>query len=254
MAQWEQDGADYQRLARGFRNYYHPKNFPAELAVEELAVDHVRLNRVTRQEQLLFTSKYPFDGPMMDRIVRSRNSIERAIYRHHRELERLQENGQVAFGKPGTDRPGDSGSNDGPCPSPAVGPQGGVNTGGEAAPPDGSEDCPESGADLWVESEEVIFQRPPEFPAPDSNDRESKGGSTSQLQSGKSNPIIDFWISAKTKGPTEGENNPPNLLGRLVDEVLGCPYPYDVPQVAPRKSGKTKPISTIVRPAVSTNK
>jgi hypothetical protein len=240
--EWQRDGSDYEQLARGIRDYYHPQNFMEELCVEKLVMEHMRLARITRQEQQLLTSKYAFNDPAMDKILRARNSAEKAISERLRELERFRDTRKAAFGGPGTDWPGDSGNNGGSYPSPAVGPQGGVNTGGEPALPEGSEDCPESGADVWVESEKVIFQGPPEFPAPDSNNRvEAKGGTASHHQSGKSNPIIEHWISANRGGPTKGENKPPDSLARAVYEAIGEPYPYDEAELARSESAKTNP-------------
>jgi hypothetical protein len=53
----------------------------AELWPEKLAMDNLRLARITRDEQLLFASSILLDGPRVDRIVRNRNSVEKAIYR-----------------------------------------------------------------------------------------------------------------------------------------------------------------------------
>jgi hypothetical protein len=229
IVEWQKDGYDYVRLACGIRDYYQPKNFMEELCVEKLVMEHIRLARITRQEQLFLASKYAFNNPAMDRILRTRNSTEKAISQHLRELEHLRETGQGAFGKPGTDWPGDSGNNGSPCPSPAVGPQGGVNTDGESALPDGLEDCPESCADLWVESEKVIFQGPPKIQAPASN------------QSGKSNPTTNSRDLPKTGTPITRENTSTDLFTRAVEQVMGCPYPYGAPQVTPSESEKTKP-------------
>lgn len=155
------DGGDYQKLAIGIRNYYRSRNIMAEIAVGKLVTDQIRLVRIIREEQLRFASKHPFDGPWMDRIVRNRNSVEKAVYRDIQELERFQENGAVAFGKPGADLRGKSGKDGGPYPRPVVDPQCGVNTDGEPAFPDGSEDRPDSGDVPRVASETVIFQGPP---------------------------------------------------------------------------------------------
>ena len=212
----------------------------AELCVENLVMNHIRLARITRKEQLLFASKYPFNDPRMDRILRSRNSTEKAISRNLRGLKRFQENGELALGEPGSDLPGDSEKNGGPCPSPAVGPQSDGNTGGESALPDGSDDRPESGTDLWVESERVIFQGPPEVPESDSNDRvDAIGGTTSHIRSGKTNPTTNSAGLAKTGGPTKCENKPYDLIARIGYASIGLPYPYDEP--VPSESAKTKP-------------
>jgi hypothetical protein len=200
-AQWEEDGADYQRLARGIRDHYRPVNYMAEMCAEKLAVYHVLLARITRRQQSYLASKFAFTCPIADRILRARNSIEKAISREIREMERFQANGKVAFGE-----------------------------------------RPEPGTKLWVESMEVIYEGPAKRSGPDSNDRvESKGGTVSPLQRGKSNPIIDYWNQAKTGGPTKGENKPADLLARTAYQVMGLPYPYDEPDVAPSESIKKEP-------------
>jgi len=201
IAQWEEDGADYQRLARGIRDQYRPVNYMAEMSVEKLAVYHVLLARITRRQQSYLASKFSFHCSIADRILRTRNSLEKTIVRELRELERFQANGQVAFGERN-----------------------------------------ECGANLWVESSEVIYQGPVKHSGPDSNDRvESKGGAASPPQSGKLNPIIEYWIQSKTGGPTKGENKPADLLARTANQVMGLPDPCDEPEVAPSESIKKKP-------------
>jgi hypothetical protein len=46
----------------------------AEIWVQKLVMDQIRLARIICEEQLLFASKHPFDGPRMDRIVRNRDA------------------------------------------------------------------------------------------------------------------------------------------------------------------------------------
>ena len=231
-AQWAVDGGDYQRLAVAIRNCYRPRNITAEIWVEKLVTDQIRLARIFREEQLFFASKHPFDGPWMDRIVRNRNSVEKAVYRDIQELERFQENGDVAFGKPGANLRGDSGKDRGPYRVPAVGPQCGVNTDGEPAFPDGSNDRPDNDDVPWVESETVIFQGPPNNPL---------GGATRDIQSLRSNPSADSSDQAKTGGPTRASSKPHDVMARIVYEAIDLPYPIDNPELAPSKIAETKP-------------
>jgi len=231
-AQWAVDGGDYQRLAIGIRNYYRPRNIMAEIWVEKLVTDQIRLARIIREEQLFFASKHPFDGPWMDRIVRNRNSVEKAVYRDIQELERFQENGDVAFGKLGAGLRGDSGKDGGPYPRPAVGPQCGVNTDGEPAFPDGSEDRPDSGDVPWVESEAVIFQGPPDNPL---------GDATRDIQSLRSIPTANSPDQAKTGEPSRASSKPPDVMARIVYEAIDLPHPHNGSELAPSKIGETKP-------------
>jgi hypothetical protein len=79
--QWDADGGDYQKLMLGFVTTTAEKKYMAELWPEKLAMDNLRLARITRDEQLLFASSILLDGPRVDRIVLNRNSVEKAIYR-----------------------------------------------------------------------------------------------------------------------------------------------------------------------------
>jgi hypothetical protein len=201
-AQWETDGADYQRLALGIRDHYRPTNYMSEMCVEILAVYHVFLARITGQLQSYLTSEYAFAGPMADRIIRNRSSIEQAISGQLRKLDRFQAKEQGASGERR---------------------ETGMNPWVESAeviyqgPPKLPGPCSNDGVD-------------------------AKAGAPSDAQSGESNSTANFGDSVKTVVPKRDENTPTDSFARLLREAVGEPYPNDRERAAAAsESVKKKP-------------
>ena len=170
-AQWAADGQDYQIRAAAIRDTYRPKNAVVELWVEKLAGDMTVLVRVIRHEQAVLSSDYPFEGPRIERILRCKAAAERAVYRDIEALQRFQEEGNLTREQPASfeSDPGNDGGKAGAPSSeltvdsgePA---HGAVEEDGESTLPEGSENHPDSGAEVRQASETVIYQRPPDLP------------------------------------------------------------------------------------------
>jgi len=86
----DRDGADYEQLLKGVRDYYQPVGFMEDYRVERIAIGILREARRLRYEQEALDTYRPFESRSIENILRFEAANNRQMANDIQEMKRLQ--------------------------------------------------------------------------------------------------------------------------------------------------------------------
>jgi len=90
MEQWAKDHVEYETVATGFHQHYHPVGYVENFMVEKIATEALRLARLLEYEQKMLGWSHPFEGRSSNSLQRYQAAINRQLFQAMEELERHQ--------------------------------------------------------------------------------------------------------------------------------------------------------------------